>query len=653
MDSTARNRRGSGARSVAALLAFAVVACDANDGITIAVDDNPVGSNYAFVLSPDSLRIYAGSFDRSILTVTRLGGFAGQITFSPVDVPAGISVAIEPNAAVADSWVVTVNAGPTVLAGRTSISIRGSTPNRPDRIVALALVTQLPEYRLTLVPGTLLVQPALQGFTVLTLIRDPGFTQPVTLTAMGAPEGVGVTFPSTPSDTRVIGVAVSGAVAVGRYDITIRASTPNLPDRTVALTLIVQASMPGANTTVRFCGFRPIFFAFQDGDAHWGAVADSAGTYRFGIAAGRGAFAFVFRINYVGGDVAFETYAFYGTQAELNAFSAPCAPSALGSVSGVVANSGPDPKVAVGLNATRRVSPYSLSLAREPFDLVAWTTDIRGSLANRAIIRRDLRLAGGSVLPVLDFNSAEAFALVPYALTFPTDDAVYVSVDFRTKNGTVAPLMCYDFGYNFTFCSVSNYDFYPGVPAPVEGEVHQFSLGAQDRAITTCYRHAVAQSLSLPPRLGPVDVSAVATTPTPRFRAQYTRQPEYNGGVQITFSNPEPTFISRRIQLNVAPGYLGAISAVDITMPDFTGVGGFSSDWGLVQGSTPAFGFEAMGWTNAPGTNAAACGGESTPFDRNRPESSQIQTAWTSRPVQAAASSRTPGRERSIARLFR
>jgi hypothetical protein len=216
-------------------------------------------------------------------------------------------------------------------------------------------------------------------------------------------------------------------------------------------------------------------------------------------------------------------------------------------------------------------------------------------------------------------------------LTIPFVSGIqYLAVDFHTRNGTDAPLMCYDFIYNYQLCSVGTYDAYPGVPAPRDSEVHRFSLWTEDRTIMTCYKEAEDRYLFLPPDLGPVDRSTVATTPSPRFRVRYTRQPEYNGGVEIGYANREPAFVSRQVQISIAAGYLGQDQSVDVTIPDFSVLTGWSNHWGLAPGVTPSFRFEARGWTEAPGSGGAACGGEFSPFGRHRPDASQIQSAWTS-----------------------
>jgi hypothetical protein len=613
---------------IAVLVGIALTACNGDESVNDPPVDDP-NANYTFALAPDSLALKGGETGVTTLTVSRTAGFRGQVAFAVVDPPAGVSITIGPVAQAVESYPVTVIVAAATAPGSYAITLRGSTPNRADRTVTLRLVVPVPQYRLVLEPQTLRVQPGAQNIAFLSTSRDPAFTGPITLSASGAPDGVTVTIASA-SDTRVMLVAVANSVSIGSYEIVIRATTPSRPDQTVTLTLIVEAGAAGGNTTVRFCGpFRPIFFAIQDGNAPWRPVAGSVDTYTFDIASERGAFAFVIRIGYVGGGVAFETFTFYGTQAELNVFSSPCTTSNLGFVSTSVVNGGGDVKVALGYFATRQVNNLLLPLQRALWDLVAWSSDVRGHQPRRAIIRRDQSAPAGSVLPVLDFQSTEAFDLLSRQLTIPSG-VQYLEVVFHSRNATWAPLICYDFVYNYEFCSVSTYDTYPGVPTPLDGDAHRFTLWAEDNMIMTCYKEATNQSLVLPPLLGQVDRSTVATTPSPRFRARYTRQPEYDGGVQITYANREPTFVSRQVEINISAGYLGLDALVDVTIPDFSVLAGWGDHWGLAPGVAPSFRFEARGSARAPGASATACGGESNPFDRHRPEASQIHAAWTS-----------------------
>jgi hypothetical protein len=460
----------------------------------------------------------------------------------------------------------------------------------------------------------------------------------VTFSVSGAPPGVGITFDSGREfDPHTVTIDAAATVSPGSYAIAITGKAADRTDRTATLTLIVTATVPGGNTSVFFCGQRPLFFVFQDGDSDWAAVTGESGRYRFNILSGRGAFAAVLGYTYEGGAALFETHIYYGTQAELDAISPSCVVSSAGSVAGSIAKCGEDVKLAQG-DYERVLSPatnFVLPSRSQPSDLVAWSSAVRGQLVNKVIIRRNEYLDAGAVMSVLDFNAAEAFAPVPRRLSFATAEVEYVGVDYHTANGADASLMCYSFSYNFEFCSVSSHDVYPGIPSPQNGDVHRFSLWAPDRSVTSCFKEAVDQTLVLPPRLGPIDVSTVAATPTQRFRTRYSRQPEYNGGVHVRYTNGQPT-VTRDVQLNVSAGYLGTTAVVDLTIPDFGALSGWNPVWGLE--ANPVLTFEARGWTDIHTTdpNAAPCGGEGNAFDRIRPQSSRIQFAWTSPMVLSA-----------------
>ncbi|MGH7467190.1 MAG: IPT/TIG domain-containing protein [Longimicrobiales bacterium] len=499
---------------------------------------------------------------------------------------------------------------------------------------------------LVLAPSHVTINAGEQARAVLSLPRLSGSEGPVTFQVVDAPNGVRLSFHG---ETGIRGhflmaVVADQYVAPGSYRVAIRVQVAGWEELTTTMTLTIVSSAMVGNTTVRLCGQRPFFVAYQDGDGSWTRATGAGSGYAFNLLSGRGALAIV-EGNFTR---SINTYAvtntrlYYGTQAELNELFPGCAPSTtLGSIQVAVANAPTSVRLAWGTWGTTTASSstsVNLPWLNPPADLVAsyqsgWE-GVGAGVSGKAIIRRNPNPAFGSTLPVLDFNAAEAFPLVSRRVNIAGGELHSVWSEFRTSNGTTAILYCVD-PYNYGWCNPSS--TFLGVPAPQAGDVHRLVATASDHWVMACFVQAVDQTLVFSP-LGSVENSTVATSPSVRYRARYTRQAEYNGGVQITYTSTQPNTLNpdRSIELNVSAAYLGPASTVDLTIPDLSTVTGWDNDWGLK--GTASLRFETRGWTET--ASGSGCGGPVDPFGRmQRAQASSLRAAWNVRTVAPAGMS--------------
>jgi hypothetical protein len=118
------------------------------------------------------------------------------------------------------------------------------------------------------------------------------------------------------------------------------------------------------------------------------------------------------------------------------------------------------------------------------------------------------------------------------------------------------------------------------------------------RSVLVVFRAGGDQAVTFGERLGPVDVTAAGTTPMVRLRALHAASPAYTGGSSLLYTQSAGG-TSRTISAQVTQAWSGG-GALDYTLPDFSGVFGWNSAWGLVAGAPVSWNVSAYGWTGAP-----------------------------------------------------
>ena len=88
----------------------------------------------------------------------------------------------------------------------------------------------------------------------------------------------------------------------------------------------------------------------------------------------------------------------------------------------------------------------------------------------------------------------------------------------------------------------------------------------------------------------------LATTPYARLRMQWTAQTEYGKYFSAVYSQSNAT-APRTAVISATSGYLGSTS-VDLSIPDFTGVAGWDSNWGLKAGQATQWVATGTSWSS-------------------------------------------------------
>jgi hypothetical protein len=221
--------------------------------------------------------------------------------------------------------------------------------------------------------------------------------------------------------------------------------------------------------------------------------------------------------------------------------------------------------------------------------------------ANRIIVRREQSYLAGTLIPLLDFDSGEAFVPQVHTLSF-TGPRAYASVWYHTRGREhflssvpLGPIMDGDLPRTAAFSSVP-------LAQQVPGDIHSLTLQADGRGAQLFFRGGSDRTLSLGPHLAMPTFTTVATAPYRRVRAELPSQAEYGAEVSVDVAQVTSNR-STRISLTATREYFGGTPAVwSLTVPDFSGVAGFQLVAAFAAGE---FGWFARGSDRRSGLSVA------------------------------------------------
>ena len=221
-----------------------VAAQTATVSLTVTAANTP---DYSLTAAPASLSILPGATGTSAVTITRSGGFAGNVTLALEGAPAGVSGVFAPNPATAGTSTLTITTTTAAVAGTYNLTIRGTATGQADRTTAVSL-TVSPTPGITLAVGSATATAAVGASTTstITIARLGGFAGDVALTVDTPPAGIAAVFaPATitaGSTTSSLSISVGNAVAAGTYTLTVRATGTGVTAQTATITLTVTAA---------------------------------------------------------------------------------------------------------------------------------------------------------------------------------------------------------------------------------------------------------------------------------------------------------------------------------------------------------------------------------------------------------------------------
>jgi len=360
---------------------------------------------------------------------------------------------------------------------------------------------------------------------------------------------------------------------------------------------------PTSAADVVYCKeLAPNWVAFQDGDGAWTqaqpTIAGRYATFHHAFAAQRGGIATAREV--LPGFTSLSIQ--YGAPNELSMVGdtrpdhcAAAFTTALGSVAGLAVNEAAF--VSAGYNEREGVlagedNTFTLFPLRPgPQDILA-TRTLRtrngtgatndGATVTGFILRRSAELPDSATLPVLDFNSQEAFQPAVRGLTLAGLGVppATVQMGFRTANSeNLVAFVASQSASNVSYFAIPDGKLESGdlqsisaTSAPVLNAV---------RGVTVYFHSPTDRTLTFgAPPITP-EISVASTAPMVRMRARFVAQADYDRLTSIHYQQ------APNVSVTVAmTGTYAAGRDYDLTMPDLTGVPGFDPRWVLRSGTT-------------------------------------------------------------------
>jgi hypothetical protein len=214
-----------------------------------------------------------------------------------------------------------------------------------------------------------------------------------------------------------------------------------------------------------------------------------------------------------------------------------------------------------------------------PLDLVA-VHEGEGT----AIVRRRVNYPHGGTIPVLDFSSAEAFALQSHTLTVETTGlgAAHWQTWIMTNGGTSGLLTvgCCTGGtiYSLPASHQESADLYHLVVTR--------SVGGDARLVERFYDTPSDQTVVFGPPASRATITTVVG-PGQLWRAEVPSQAEYASQIEIVIRAPQPPSLNTNattIAVRASKEYFGGTPATwAFTVPDLSSVAGFPGGWPIVS----------------------------------------------------------------------
>jgi cellulose 1,4-beta-cellobiosidase len=211
----------------------------------------PAASDFSLAAAPTSVSVAQGGTASSTVTLTRIGGFAGAVSFTASGLPSGVTASFNPatTTTTGTSSVLTFTASSTATVGASTVTITGTSGSltHTTTLTLMTTATATPDFSLAASPTSLSINQGASGTSTITITRLNGFASAVSFTASGLPSGVTASFnPATTTTTgtsTVLTLSASSTATLGAATVTITGTGGSVTHTaTVALTVTAPAT---------------------------------------------------------------------------------------------------------------------------------------------------------------------------------------------------------------------------------------------------------------------------------------------------------------------------------------------------------------------------------------------------------------------------
>ncbi len=563
-------------------------------------------------LGAPTVSVAAGANATNSVSITRIGGFTGDVTLALENAPAGVTGTFAPATigAAASTSTLTLTLAANTAVGSYTLTVRaiGTGVTAQTATFALNVTAAPPVQGYTLAASSVTAQQGTTGTSTVSIARTGNFAGTVNLAVSGLPSGVTASFnPAAATGTSsALSLVVSSGAAVGSYTATVTGTATGLSNVTTSVPLTITAANTGGggNIAFRFCAANtvPTFFAYRSGTSGaWTAVTPSNNTFSFSLSASVGQVAYA-QPNQSNTQMTVLNYAAseFPNIANAQCLTNPNTKTVTGVVAGL--GTGQTATVSVG-GASAMVSAngaFTIVDATDgTTDLIATRTGLNlmafTQAVDRVIIRRGINpSAGGSVGATIDFGAAEAVAPASGLVTVNNvaGETVTAFTSFQTANGASGAF----FNFNLTGAQTSPFTLL-GAPSNLtqSGDFHlqtivatapQGGSNANTRTVIQYNRDLAARTIALGSAANAPTYTTVATSPYVRIRVQGQWQADYGDIMSVVYGQGN----ARAWSITTSRAFAGTGAAsYDAEIPDLSGVSGFNNAWGLVAATSTLY----------------------------------------------------------------
>jgi hypothetical protein len=209
--------------------------------VTVAVTvQKPAG--YVLAVAPDKVSIIQGQSQTLQLSLTREGGFSDSVSVSAVNPPAGVTVQPATIGAGSTTAAVDVAVAESAAVGPKTLTLRGTAGTLLREVTVEVTVVKRPDFTLSASPNKVSITQRQSQRLQLSLTREGGFSQSVSVSAVNPPTGISVqpTTIAAGGTTAAVDVAVSEDAQPGVTVLTLRGTAGSLVRETTVEVTVVK-----------------------------------------------------------------------------------------------------------------------------------------------------------------------------------------------------------------------------------------------------------------------------------------------------------------------------------------------------------------------------------------------------------------------------
>jgi uncharacterized protein (TIGR03437 family) len=194
------------------------------------VGSGSASPGFGISVLPYQVSAVQGSSGTTTITVSPYGGFSNAVSLTLTGLPSGVIASFSPSSTATTS-MVTFSVAASVPAGSYvgTVSASSGSMNQTTAIVLNVTAPVTPDFTISASPSIVNVLPGQAVQSTIAITRAGTFSNPVTLSATGAPQGVTASFgPANATGSSTLTLSAGNQVSPGTYTIGISAASGNL-----------------------------------------------------------------------------------------------------------------------------------------------------------------------------------------------------------------------------------------------------------------------------------------------------------------------------------------------------------------------------------------------------------------------------------------